>query len=134
MNRASRGALLLEVLIVAIVFTFLVSAAAATASYHERALRVHQDRNSATFLAEQEMERLVAEGFVLLPQAAAAYPQDLVVRRFVDGQTVESTYTCRVEVTESPGRELRHVLVEVTYPQQDGERAVRLETDVFWSN
>ena len=134
MRRSDQGALLLEVLVAAILFAFIVSAAAASASYHERALQVHQDRNAATFLAEQEMERLLAEGFVRLPQAAAAYPQDLTVRRFIDGQAVTSIYRCEVNVTDAPSGDLRTVLVEVTYPEREGERTVRLETDVFWSS
>ena len=125
--------MLLEVLIAALIFTFTVSAAAATAAYHERALQLHQDRNSATFLAEQVMEEVMAGGFSRLPAAAAAYPQDLTIKRGVDGIPVTSVYSCRVVVSSPSDPKLRTVVVEVNYPERQGLRTVHLETDVFWS-
>lgn len=133
LDRSAHGFLLLEVLIAAIVFSFVVASNAATATYHERALRKYQDRNSATFVAQQEMEALLAESYSRLPQAAADYPLDIDVKRTVDGTEVTSQYHCEVEVTEATDKTVRTVLVTVSY--QDGEetKTVNLESDVFWS-
>ena len=123
------GFLLLEVLIAAVVFSFVVASTAATASY----LRKYQDRNSATFVAQQEMEALLAESYSRLPEVAADYPLDIQVTRTVDGVAVTSQYRCEVAVTEATDKTVRTVLVTVSY--QDGEetKTVNLESDVFWS-
>ena len=127
------GFLLLEVLIAAVVFSFVVASTAATASYHERALRKYQDRNSATFVAQQEMEALLAESYSRLPEVAADYPLDIQDTRTVDGVALTSQYRCEVAVTEATDKTVRTVLVTVSY--QDGEetKTVNLESDVFWS-
>lgn len=117
----------------ATIFAFVVAGTAATASYHERALRKYQDRNSATFVAQQEMEALLAESYSRLPEAAAEYPVDIEVKRTVDGIAKTSLYHCEVAVTEAPDKTMRRVLVTVSYPEGEDTKTVLLESDVFWS-
>lgn len=117
----------------ATIFAFVVASTAATASYHERALRKYQDRNSATFVAQQEMEALLAESYSRLPEAAAEYPVDIEVKRTVDGTSIASLYHCEVAVSEAPDKTLRTVLVTVSYPEGEDTKTVFLESDVFWS-
>lgn len=134
LQQLRRGLLLLEVLIAGIIFSFVVSSAAATAIYHERALQKHQNRNAATFLAQQEMENLLSESYARLPVAVNNnYPVDIDVRRWVDSSDAFSQYHCEVTLTDSPDGTVRTVLVEVSYTERDETKVVRLETDVFWS-
>lgn len=128
------GTALLEALLAGLLFSAAVGGAAATAMYHERALRVYQDRNTAAFLAEQELEEILAHTFTDLPQAVAAYPRELKVRRTVDSSVLERAFVCQAVVQESAGGELRTVRVEVSYQEDGGTREVSLETDVFWTH
>lgn len=132
-KRHKRGTLVLEALLAGVMFASCIAVVAAISAYHQRALVHFQDRNAATFLAEREMEELLAQGFSGIPHYVLSYPQVFSVKRRIDSTAVVADYRCEITYVDSPNHDLRTVVVSVFYPEDGREKQVRLETDVYWT-
>ena len=129
-----RGILLAEAILAAILFSAGVALVASSLTYQNLAAMKYQRRQAAVYIARGQMEQVLSAKFDELSTEADAYPQTFNVVQSVDGLDTSEEYRCEVRVTTSPSGEMRTILVEVTYEEQENLRSVRLETDVFWTS
>lgn len=125
---------LLEVIIGAIILTTVCFAVGAIWVQHQRAYLQTRNRLAADFLLQNEMEKIIAGGFVTLEILAAEPPSTIEVSRVADGVESVMTYQSEITMMSNSNDSLRKAVVAISFSEQ-GEEPVTIsaETDIFYA-
>ena len=122
----SRGESLIEILIAVFVFVtaFLMLLGVFPAS--NRAVARARNMNFATQVAERVMEDQVAQGY----SGVTSNTGNVTIQSINNGNNVTTVFSYSVAVTDVASLNLKDVMVQVTWNQDDGVHTCRLETGV----
>lgn len=130
----NRGFSLLETLMGLLILSTMMVGVTSLWINHQRIFRQSRNHLIAQYVLQSEMERCVGSGYHELDDLVGEPPQVYTVTRKFKGSSQISTFETDLELTSNAEESLRKVRATVIYDQpQVGQKQLKMETDVFWT-